>query len=139
MKENSRFRFNPSTKEVEIEGSEEFVSAMFNKIQKVMSGTSIRLTKEPTIPSSDRIKKAGKRKVLPAKRVKKVIKVQENAPRITLFDKVVGHILESNGITTSELEEKTGLTDRQIWGVTAQAVKLGRIKKSKRGLYEAAT
>jgi len=139
MKENSRFRFNPSTKEVEIEGSEEFVSAMFNKIQKVMSGASIRLTKEPTIPSSDRIKKAGKRKVLPAKRVKKVIKVQEKAPRMTLFDKVVGHILESNGLTTSELEEKTGLTDRQIWGVTAQAVKLGRIKKSKRGLYEAAT
>ncbi len=139
MKENARIRFNPSTKEVEIEGSEEFVNAMFNKIQKVMSGASIRLTKEPTIPSSNRIKKAGKRKVLPAKGVKKVIKVQEKVPRITLFDRVIGHILESNGITTSELKEKTGLTDRQIWGLTAQAVKLGKIKKSKRGLYEAAT
>ncbi len=139
MKENARIRFNPSTKEVEIEGSEEFVNAMFNKIQKVMSGASIRLTKEPTIPSSNRIKKADKRKVLPSKGVKKVIKVQEKVPRITLFDRVIGHILESNGITTSELKEKTGLTDRQIWGLTAQAVKLGKIKKSKRGLYEAAT
>jgi len=69
MKENARIRFNPSTKEVEIEGSEEFVNAMFNKIQKVMSGASIRLTKEPTIPSSNRIKKAGKRKVLPAESI----------------------------------------------------------------------
>jgi hypothetical protein len=46
MKENSRIRFNPGTKEIEIEGSERFVKAYFNKLREMISGTSEIKTKE---------------------------------------------------------------------------------------------
>ena len=46
MKENSRIRFNPGTKEIEIEGSEEFVKTYFNKLQAMISGTPEIKTKE---------------------------------------------------------------------------------------------
>jgi len=46
VKENSRTRFNPGTKEIEIEGSERFVKAYFNKLRAMISGTSEIKTKE---------------------------------------------------------------------------------------------
>jgi hypothetical protein len=33
------------------------------------------------------------------------------------------------------LEEKTGLKDKQIWTIIANAKKAGKIKQAKRGLY----
>ena len=38
MNKQSRIRFNPVTKEIEIEGSEAFVKTYFNKLQAMMSG-----------------------------------------------------------------------------------------------------
>ena len=46
MKENSRIRFNPGTKEIEIEGSESFVKTYFNKLQAMISGNPEITTKE---------------------------------------------------------------------------------------------
>ena len=37
MIENSRVKFNPATKEIEIEGSESFVTATFDKLQAMLS------------------------------------------------------------------------------------------------------
>lgn len=138
MKENSRIRFSPTTKEVEIEGSEAFVKAMFNKIQEIMPGAPKVITKEPKRPSKRALKKP-RTEVLPHKGVRRVIKVQEKVSEITLFDKIVAIIQASHGITTAELKEKTGLSEKQIWGIAYRAAKLGTIKKSKRGIYEAAT
>jgi len=45
-------------------------------------------------------------------------------------------ILDSpEGITTTELEGKTGLKDRQIWAIISYAKKAGKIKQAKRGVY----
>lgn len=39
------------------------------------------------------------------------------------------------GITTAELEKKTGLKDRQIWAIISNAKKAGKIRRAKRGVY----
>ena len=43
MKENSRIRFNPVTKEVEVEGSESFVKAYFSKLQEMISESPAKM------------------------------------------------------------------------------------------------
>ena len=129
MTENrSRIRFNPATQEIEIEGSEEFVNTYYLKITALMSGK----TKEEPQPAV----------IFPGKGIKEIAKekiVEREPSKPTMFDAVLGFIRESQqGITTSELMEKTGLSQRQIWSITAHASKLGKIKKGKRGVYQVA-
>lgn len=38
MKTVSRIKFNPVTKEIEVEGSEQFVKTYFGKLQAMLSG-----------------------------------------------------------------------------------------------------
>jgi hypothetical protein len=47
MDGQSRIKFNPVTKEIEIEGSEKFVKTYFNKIQSLLSGTQKAVVKAP--------------------------------------------------------------------------------------------
>ena len=50
MRENSRIRFNPVTKEIEIEGSESFVKIYFKKLQVMVFGLTektVAAKKEP--------------------------------------------------------------------------------------------
>lgn len=117
MPENYRIKFNPTTKEIEVEGSESFVKAYFDKLQALMS----------EIPEK---KAAGKKepKAVPVKKI--------DEKRITNIDRVVELVRGSiGGISTAELQEKTGLVERQIWGIVTRAAKLGKIKKVKRGMY----
>jgi hypothetical protein len=154
MKEKSRIRFNPGTKEIEIEGSEEFVKAYFNKIQDIISGASSGAVEKTIAVKVRSAKAAAKRpkavKVAPekkepkaakpraAKEVKRTAKKKPRAKKVTNIDKVVGLIQGSaEGISTSELKEKTGLAERQIWSIVNRASKLGKIKKVKRGVYGA--
>ncbi|MCE5262573.1 MAG: hypothetical protein LLG97_03445 [Deltaproteobacteria bacterium] len=118
MAENYRIKFNPATKEIEVEGSETFVKAYFAKLQAMMSG----------IPEE---KTAGKEapKTAPTKK-------EPGEKRVTNIDKVVELVQGSTeGISTIDLQEKTGLVERQIWGIVTRAAKLGKIKKVKRGVY----
>ena len=143
MGENSRIRFNPVTKEIEIEGSEKFIDAYFHKIQEILSGTpAMKVTGPAPIAArpAERARKGRRREVLPLRKVKHFDAVEPGAktPRTTLFDKVVGIIQDGKGVTTSDLKKKTGLTEKQIWSITYRGEKLGKIKKSKRGVYEAA-
>ena len=46
----SRIKFNPVTKEIEIEGSENFVKTYFDKIQAMLSGTQEAVAAAPVIP-----------------------------------------------------------------------------------------
>jgi hypothetical protein len=150
MGKTSYLRFNPETKEIELEGSEEFIKAYFDKLQQKLPQSSGEGKKEPaeaaTLPAKKpKVKAKAKAKakakvIIPAPR--KAIKVAgKKAParksqEASLFDKVVGLVQDSaGGITTSELNVKTGLTDRQIWGITGRAARLGNIKKAKRGVY----
>jgi uncharacterized membrane protein len=131
MEERSRIRFNPETREIEIEGSEEFVRIHFGKLQKLLLG--------PTGGKEDKPKPP---RVLPAGRLKKtksktgLKKTAKKALKETLLDSVVRLIRGSEeGITTAALKEKTGLVESQIWSIVYRAEKQGKIKKTRRGIY----
>ena len=139
MKENSRIRFNPVTKEIEVEGTEKFVKTYFKKLQAMVFGTT-----EKTVT----IKKGPKAvKAAPAKKTEKKPKVKKVSPtpkapkapaekKVTNIDTVVGLIQGSTeGISTVELKGKTGLAERQIWSIVNRAAKAGKIRKVKRGVY----
>jgi len=128
MNEQSRIRFNPVTKEIEIEGSEAFVKTYFHKLQAMMSELAEKAAEEPQA-----------KKARSAKKSAKVAKVETRKKKVTHIGAVVGLIQASaKGISTSLLKEKTGLTERQIWSIVNRASKEGKIRKVKRGLYGAA-
>ena len=146
MAERSRIRFNPVTKEIEVEGSEKFIKTYFGKLQKMISGApekKVASKKEPKTKAAKAVPvKAGKKKpkvvkVAP-KKVKKATTKESGDKRITNIDMIIGLIQGSaEGISTVELKEKTGLAERQIWNVVTRAAKLGKVKKIKRGVYGA--
>ena len=72
MKNNSRIRFNPGTKEIEIEGSEGFVKAYFNKLQEMISGPA-----EKTVAAKKESKVI---KAAPAKKAEKKVKAAKASP-----------------------------------------------------------
>lgn len=144
MGRTSYLRFNPDTKEIEIEGSEEFIKLYFDKLQKMLLQTQAEMKKDQeadiALPVEKTMAETKATAKIPA--TKKAGKVERKKTvatglqQLSQFDKVVGLIQgRQNGITTSELTEKTGLTRRQIWGITSRALKFGKIKKAKRGLY----
>lgn len=134
MEERSRIRFNPATREIEIEGSEEFVRIYFGKVQKLLLAPVGGREEKPKPP---RARPAGKPKKMKKKTGPK--KVPKKVPKETLLDSVVRLIRGSEeGITTAALKEKTGLAESQIWSIVYRAEKQGKIKKTKRGIYMAA-
>ena len=133
MEERSRIRFNPATREIEIEGSEEFVRIYFGKVQKLLLAPVGGKEEKPKPP---RARPAGKPKKMKKKTGPK--KVPKKVPKETLLDSVVRLIRGSEeGITTAALKEKTGLVESQIWSIVYRAEKQGKIKKTKRGIYTA--
>jgi len=146
MKENSRIRFNPVTKEIEVEGSESFVKTYFKELQAMVLGPAekaVAAKKEPKAEKAAPVKKAEKKvkaaKASPAKKAKKEPKVGKKEPdvkRVTNIDMIV-ELVQGNeeGISTSELKEKTGLSELQIWSIVNRASKAGKIRKVKRGMY----
>jgi len=146
MKNNSRIRFNPVTKEIEIEGAEEFVKTYFGKLQAMISGAAeekaaIKNERKPVkvapVKADKKKLKAGKAR--PQKKAMKVAKKEPGIKRVTKIDMIVGLIQGSTeeGISTAELKEKTGLAESQIWNIVNRAAKAGKIRKMKRGLYGA--
>jgi hypothetical protein len=140
MKVRSRIRFNPVTKDIEIEGSEEFVKVYFNKIQEMISDSSSEIVEDPRIEKVRPAEKAKKDlkavKAHPPKKSRKAKKREPGVKKVTNVDAVVTLIQGSiEGISTAELKEKTGLTEHQIWNIVNRASKEGRIRKMKRGLY----
>lgn len=129
MKENSRIRFNPVTKEIEVEGSEEFVRVYFEKLQAMLSASS----EKPITKKKEKAVKAPA-----AKKARKTAKKSATKKKVTNIDAVISLIQASvEGISTIELKEKAGLADRQIWSIVNRAAKEGKIRKVKRGVYGA--
>ena len=160
MKNNSRIRFNPVTKEIEVEGSELFVKTYFTKLQAMIAGPSqkkVTIKREPKAVKAAPEKKAEKKPTLvkappvskakkapkavkptAAKRVRKTLRKAPAEKRVTNIDTVVGLIQGApEGISTAELKTKTGLNEPQIWSIVNRASKLGKIRKVKRGVYVA--
>jgi hypothetical protein len=128
--DQSRIKFNPVTKEIEIEGSEKFVKTYFNKIQALISGTKGTVAKAPA--KEKHVKKARQSKAKEKKPAKQSKKRNNVNTVMTLIQR------SPEGITTTELKKKTGLTDKQIWAIISNAKRAGKIKKAKRGVYERA-
>jgi hypothetical protein len=129
MKEKSRIRFNPITKEIEVEGSEAFVKIYFQKLQRLLSQPPKSQREKPTRAKAGTAGKSKKAKAKPAKK---------RTGKETQMEAIVSLVRGAEGgITTSALREKTGLAERQIWSVVYRAEKKGMIKKTKRGLYVA--
>jgi hypothetical protein len=160
MDEKSRIRFNPVTKEIEVEGSESFVKTYFDKIQAMISGTAeekAKTNREPEAvteapakeaeekpkevkdPSVSKAKKAPKTvKPTVAKKIQKAGKKAPAEKRVTNIDLVVSLIQGvPEGISTAELKTRTGLAESQLWNIVTRASKEGKIRKMKRGLYGA--
>jgi len=142
MNEQSRIRFNPVTKEIEIEGSEAFVKTYFDKLQAMMSGFTEKTMEKPK-EAKTRLAKKGKMRSKeatprPVKKAVKVAKMEPDKKKVTHIGAIVG-VIQANaeGISTSAVKEKTGLTERQIWSIVDRAAKEGKIRKIKRGLYGA--
>ena len=109
--EKSRIKFNPVTKEIEIEGSEQFVKKYFSIIQAMMM--------ESRAPKGAAPEKAAG--------------LQRRGSKTA---KVLGLIQATkDGITTTDLKKKTGLADRQIWAIIYKAEREGKIRKAGRGVY----
>lgn len=155
MSEHSRIKFNPVTQEIEIEGSEKFVKIYFDKIQAMFSGKKEIVAKEPIKKKSAKAIKEipAKEKITKEKPIKeKWIKIKRKSPKAPKVAKVEKRVRETKrsdtsnavlsliqgspeGITTKDLEEKTGLKDKQVWAIVYKAKKMGKIKQVKRGVY----
>ena len=125
MKSISRIKFNPNTKEIEVEGSEQFVKTYFKKLQTMLSD------KETAEKATVHGKAAKKSKQAIAKGKKPAKQTSKTAQILSLIQK------SPQGISTADLEKKTGLTDRQIWAIVHRNEKKGKVKKIKRGVYTA--
>jgi hypothetical protein len=142
MNKESRIRFNPVTKEIEIEGSEAFVKTYFDKLHVMMSELTEKTQDIPKAAKASSIKKAKKEareaSPRPAKKAGEVAKMESPKKRVTHISAIVGLIQASaEGISTSTLKEKSGLAERQIWSIVNRAAKEGKILKIRRGLYGA--
>lgn len=122
MAERSRVKFNPVTKEMEIEGSESFVTATLDKLQAMLSGTAA--------------KKVAVKKERPSIKTPKVPKTGTTRGPLS---KLVLTLIQSSteGISMAELKEKTGMKESQLWPIISRAKKIGKIKQIKRGVYGA--
>ncbi len=145
---NYRIKFNPSSMEIEIEGSQAFVETYFDKIQSLILSVAQEVREEPRTRKSRKPKKAVKAgKTVKAKKAgnaKKVRKAASGRSRAggrrargsSNTDRVLDMIRENpSGVTTSELKASTGLSEQQIWGVIYAAEKRGKVRKVKRGMY----
>ena len=158
MAEKSRVKFNPGTKEIEVEGSESFVKITLDRLLAMIPGAvkekvkvkratkavkaapKKKAEKKPKVVKAPRIKKAKKapKVVKPpvARKVKRVGKKASGKKRVTNIDTIVGLIQGApEGISTAELKTKTGFAESQIWNIINRATKLGKVQTVKRGLY----
>ena len=125
MAENARVKFNPDTKEMEIEGSESFLAATFDKLQAMLSGAPVKKVPIQKEPKAARIRPE-----------KKASPVATGAKRGTLSKTVLALISSSpEGISMSELKEKTGMKEMQIRNVLSSVIQQKKIQTIRRGVY----
>jgi len=152
MKNISRLYFNPVTKELELEGSEEFIKTYFDKLQGMLPGAPVKVAaeqkaakelpvkkervKKATIAKNPVPKKVTKVEITAPKKVTKAVKEKSREKKGNLTASVIELIKGSpKGITLADLIEKSGLTARQIISITSRVAKEGKIKRAGRGTY----
>jgi len=144
MAGHSRVKFNPVSREIEVEGSEAFVKTYFDRLQRLLAGgePKPKERKERKVRKTAAAKKV-KAMRMPAKKAgggkaaKKPAKKVGKRPASALKRIVSALQGTAAGLTTGQLQEKTGLKQRQIWTTIYRAQKMGKIAKAKRGTYVA--
>ena len=121
----TKIRYNPQTREVEIEGSEEFVEKHFKQIQGLFA------TLKETADEPARAKgKAGR---VPSKQ-----KPATGRIRGKIFTAVIDAIkASSHGMSTPDLMKVTDYSQQQVRSVIFKAAKTGIIRTARRGVYVA--
>ncbi|HOG16717.1 MAG TPA: hypothetical protein PLB96_05160 [Syntrophales bacterium] len=148
MAGHSRVKFNPVSREIEVEGSEAFVKIYFNKLQALLAGEEVkpgerksRKVRGAAAPKKVKAAKVPARKTAAKKAAKKAagkaVKKAGKRPDSALSRIVAALKAAADGLTTGQLQEKTGLKQRQIWTTIYRGQKLGKIAKAKRGTYVA--
>ena len=131
MAQTSRIRFNPATREVEIEGTETFVKSYFAKIQNLLSELQKTAEEKPTARPSRAPRKAAKEpEKLAAKK-----RLGRGDISTAIIETVRG---SEEGIGIPALTKKTGFTQQQVRSVIFKAEKQGVIQRLRRGVYVAA-
>jgi len=125
-------------------GREEFKTTVddnYKKVEKSFASYD-QVVKSETVEEPRAVKVSPAKKAIKEPKAVKPFstkKVKKVAKKVTNIDKVIGLIQGSTeGISTAELKEKTGLAESQIWNIVNSASKAGKIKKIKRGVYGAA-
>ncbi|OPY89776.1 MAG: hypothetical protein A4E73_02824 [Syntrophaceae bacterium PtaU1.Bin231] len=144
MAGHSRVKFNPVSREIEVEGSEAFVKIYFNKLQALLAGEEVkpgerksRKVRGAAAPKKVKAAKVPARKTAAKKAAGKAAKKAGKRPDSALSRIVAALKAAADGLTTGQLQEKTGLKQRQIWTTIYRGQKLGKIAKAKRGTYVA--
>ncbi|MCX7982252.1 MAG: hypothetical protein N2572_04995 [Syntrophales bacterium] len=132
MVERSRIKYNPVTREIEIEGSEEFIREYFDRVQELVK------REVPEVKERKRVRKTSKTAARGSGRKPRKEKAAASTKGVKA--KVMDLITKAGaeGISSIALQEKTGLSARQIWSVIYRAEKAGKIVKEKRGVYRLA-
>ena len=132
MGAQSRIKFNPVTKEIEIEGSEIFVGTYFDKIQAMLSGTQEAVVAAPVIPKPA---KASKEKPLKEKPVRKA-RQSKKTPVIAepVIEQLAKKIRQSKKAQKMAKEEVSAVKGKR--GNMSKAV-LGLILDSPEGITTA--
>jgi hypothetical protein len=123
----SKIRFNPVSKEVEIEGTEAFVEKYFQQIKDLF------VSFNETAVETARASKKAKEKPLEKK-------LANRPKRGEIFTTVIDTIKASNqGMNITDLMKATGFAKQQVTSVLYRAKKEGIIRTVKRGVYIAAS
>ncbi len=100
----------------------EKIAKKLNKLEKAMAAKKPRAkARVKAKPAKERVT----RKVTVKKRTK-----------VTAIDAVLGVIKRSRkGVTTAQIKEKTGFSEKKIWDIVNRAKRQGKVKSVGRGVY----
>jgi len=100
----------------------EKMAKKLNKLEKAIAGKKPRAkARVKAKPAKERLT----RKVTVKKRTK-----------VTAIDAVLGVIKRSRkGVTTAQIKEKTGFSEKKIWDIVNRAKRQGKVKSAGRGVY----
>jgi len=100
----------------------EKIAKKLNKLEKAMAAKKPRAKARVKVkPAKERVT----RKVTIKKRTK-----------VTAIDAVLGVMKRSRkGVTTAQIKENTGFSEKKIWDIVNRAKRQGRVKSVGRGVY----
>lgn len=110
MATTTRIKYNPSTGEIEIEGTEAFVKKYLKKLQGFTTA-----------------KETG---------TKKAVAKTKKSSKVSQLDLILNALKKSGkGLGVKDITKKTKLTGKQISPVIMKGLKDGKIQRVGRGLY----